>query len=861
MLGFLSNQNIRFKILAGYISMFVIASLIGGALIYFQVEKTITQNIQNELDNTTKVVLNMVHAAANTAIKNYLRAVCEKTKENIEHIYQRYESGELTEEMAKNEVRRIIFSQTIGKTGYIYCVNNKGIPIEHPNPDIAGRADWTHLPFVREMVKRKEGYLEYDWKNPGEEHTRSKALFMSYFEPWDWIISVSTYSEELKWLINVDDFRESILDLKFGKSGYTYVIDSKGNAIIHPELEGNFFDAQDGEGNYFIREISRLKTGRLIYTWKNPNEKEFRKKIVIFNYLPEYDWIVASSGYFDEFFSILKIVKKIIVVSIFVMLSLVLLTSLWLSTLIIQPLRALMNQFALGASGNLSARLPVKSTDEIGKLSSYFNNFMEKLEKYNDSLKEEISEHRFTADALRVSEWKYKSILRRIHEGYFEVDLYGNFTFFNQSMIRISGFARQALSKKNIKELIDINDSDGFEKNFDGIGFSGKGARISEWGLIRKDSSICFTETSLSILLDKKGQQTGFCGVVRDVTGRIQSQKALLLSEEIFSKAFHSSPSGMFLANLENEKLINVNESFLRFTGYDSDAILGKRIIDLDFFRDKTEGKRLLKLFREKKNLRNHEIEFCKTSGKIRQGVISAEVLELLDGVCILVSLEDHTKARELEKQFLEMSERARQKVAFALHDDLCPQLIGIRVLVEILKQKLTKDLPKAADSADKIQMLIKESIQKTRLMSRGLCPVDIVNYGFDASLSELVGYVEDVFGIICHLDCDDSNPFTDNTSAAHVYYIAHEALHNAVKHAEAENISIRFSTQGNKSTLIVWDDGKGISHPVDGKGMGLKIMKYRARMIKAFLEIKDCPKGGTMVLFEMENDSEKFYL
>ncbi len=204
------------------------------------------------------------------------------------------------------------------------------------------------------------------------------------------------------------------------------------------------------------------------------------------------------------------------------------------------------------------------------------------------------------------------------------------------------------------------------------------------------------------------------------------------------------------------------------------------------------------------------------------------------------------------------MSERARQKIAFDLHDDLCPQLIGIRALVEILKQRLKKELPEAADSADKIQMLIKESIQKTRLMSRGLCSVDIVNYGFDSSLSELVGYVEDVFGIICYLDCDESNPFTDNTTAAHAYYIAHEALHNAIKHADAKNIFIRFSTKNNKSTLIVRDDGKGISHPVNGNGMGLKIMNYRARRINASLEIKDCPKGGTMVLFEMENDIEK---
>jgi hypothetical protein len=73
-------------------------------------------------------------------------------------------------------------------------------------------------------------------------------------------------------------------------------------------------------------------------------------------------------------------------------------------------------------------------------------------------------------------------------------------------------------------------------------------------------------------------------------------------------------------------------------------------------------------------------------------------------------------------------------------------------VLTEILKQKLKKELPESSKSADKIKILIKDSIQKTRLISRGLCPVDIVTHGFDSSLSELVGYVEDILDFMPEL-------------------------------------------------------------------------------------------------------------
>ena len=158
----------------------------------------------------------------------------------------------------------------------------------------------------------KTGYLEYDWKNPEDDALKPKAMFISYFEPWDWVIAASTYREEFSELINISDFKESILSLTFGKSGYTYINDSYGNLIVHPFITGNFFDAKDRNGVYFVRNICRLKNGKAVYTWKNPGETIEREKIVIFKYIPEYDWIVASTTYLDEIFAPLKTVRDII---------------------------------------------------------------------------------------------------------------------------------------------------------------------------------------------------------------------------------------------------------------------------------------------------------------------------------------------------------------------------------------------------------------------------------------------------------------------------------------------------------------------------------------------------------------------
>ena len=300
MKAFFKNLRIRSKLLGGYTLIFILATILCDGVIYYTVRSTIEANIESELTNSTAMILNMVQTAAGTSIKNHLRAVAEKNKEIIEHIYQDYQNGLFSEEEAKNRARNILFSQTIGKTGYIFCANTQGIAVEHPNAGVAGKNFLDHG-FVRDMIRQKQGYLEYDWKNPEDDHEKPKAMYMSHFEPWDWIIAASSYREEFKELVKISDFRDSILSLKFGKTGYAYITDSRGNLVVHPFLTGNYYD--DKDSNSFVRKICTMKTGKLVYSWKNPQDKKEREKMVIFNYIPEYDWIIASTSYLDEIFT------------------------------------------------------------------------------------------------------------------------------------------------------------------------------------------------------------------------------------------------------------------------------------------------------------------------------------------------------------------------------------------------------------------------------------------------------------------------------------------------------------------------------------------------------------------------------
>ena len=109
--------------------MSVLAILLGGAVIYQQVRNTIEANIESELTNATAAIQNMVRTAAATSIKNHLRAIAEKNKEIVKAIHGDFIKGLMTEKEAKLLSRKILFSQTIGRTGYIFFVSaHQGLP-------------------------------------------------------------------------------------------------------------------------------------------------------------------------------------------------------------------------------------------------------------------------------------------------------------------------------------------------------------------------------------------------------------------------------------------------------------------------------------------------------------------------------------------------------------------------------------------------------------------------------------------------------------------------------------------------------------------------------------------------------------
>jgi signal transduction histidine kinase len=199
----------------------------------------------------------MVKTSATLSIRNHLRAVAERNREIASYYFREYEKGAISEEEAKATVRKIMHGQSIGKTGYIFVWDIRNAPARIPlavHPVLEGK-NVAEVDFVQKGAKLKNGYMEYKWSNPGEKTPRDKSMYLTYFQPWEWVIAASSYREEFNELVDVEDFRGSISSVKFGESGYAFMMDTRGNILVHPELSGDASSVADTDGRLFIGEI------------------------------------------------------------------------------------------------------------------------------------------------------------------------------------------------------------------------------------------------------------------------------------------------------------------------------------------------------------------------------------------------------------------------------------------------------------------------------------------------------------------------------------------------------------------------------------------------------------------------------
>jgi PAS domain S-box-containing protein len=144
---------------------------------------------------------------------------------------------------------------------------------------------------------------------------------------------------------------------------------------------------------------------------------------------------------------------------------------------------------------------------------------------------------KYTEEALRHSEEKYRNILENIEDGYYEVDLAGNFTFFNKSMCLMLGYSEEEMVGMNNRQFTDKENAKKLFEVFNKVYRNGDPAKEFDWQIIRKDGTAKYIEASVSLLKDSSGKIRGFRGLVHDITERKLAEANLQKTLESLKKA------------------------------------------------------------------------------------------------------------------------------------------------------------------------------------------------------------------------------------------------------------------------------------------------------------------------------------
>jgi len=191
-------------------------------------------------------------------------------------------------------------------------------------------------------------------------------------------------------------------------------------------------------------------------------------------------------------------------------------------------------------------------------------------------------------EELKENEQKYRTIFENIADSYLEIDLKGNFLFFNQAFCKLLGYPREELQGRNNQEFLDKKNAKIVFDIFTGVYKSKQSVMGATWEMIRKDGSKRRVETSVSLISDAKGEIVGFRGIGRDVTVQKETERILALNEARFRDISLSMADWIWEVGTDGTYTFTAG-NVQKVLGYTPEEMLGKT--PMDFMPEDEAGK------------------------------------------------------------------------------------------------------------------------------------------------------------------------------------------------------------------------------------------------------------------------------
>jgi PAS domain S-box-containing protein len=438
------------------------------------------------------------------------------------------------------------------------------------------------------------------------------------------------------------------------------------------------------------------------------------------------------------------------------------------------------------------------------------------------------------------------AIVEYSNDAVFSRRLDGTIATWNAAAERIFGFKAREVVGQGSQVLLPRGHRDEFRKLLARMR-QGEVVQHFETERLRKDGARIFVSLTLSPLCDRRNQLIGFSTIARDITEQRTAQEALQRSESALADLFEEASVGLIWTTTGG-RVLRANRAWLEMLECGPGECVGLALGE--FHPERHVLAQLIRRLAGRETVRNFQTRFRTRKGDQRDVLLDASAFwEGGRVVHLRWFVRDITRRKQLEREVLAISERERGTFSRELHDSLGQQLSGIAYLTNVVRERLRERGSPEVGDVERISGLLKQAIEQARALARGLSPVRPEPEGLSAGLKELASQSSQLFGVKCQFRYPKPVLVGDSEAANHLYRIAQEAVHNAYRHGRATRVTIGLTREREGVLLKIVDDGSGIG-PLSPrrKGLGLRIMQYRAGLLAGTVSVRSRRGGGTEV-------------
>ena len=514
---------------------------------------------------------------------------------------------------------------------------------------------------------------------------------------------------------------------KIGFSGKIYLVNDERTVLSEKELKANPLKNQTAENEGAIKCLSG-ENGVNIY--RNQNSEMV---VGAYRYIPELKWALMCEVDNKEAFSPLLTLKKQALSFGIFLFFIVVAVATYITQGITKPIRNLVAASRGIGRGDLSRRVDVTSSDEIGQLALAFNQMAEELEESYKNLERKVEER---TRELKSTKDFTENILESLSAGVFVVNKDLQITSWNRDMELRYNIPREKALNKDLTEILKDIKKEKIYWVIQNVIETGKPKEI-----YRERSSFLIKEERIINYkvspFKGAGQEVlGAVIVVEDVTEEVKLEEEIRSHQNYIANITENSADAILSLD-ENNIIKTWNKGAEHIYGYKAEEIIGKHfeILVPEDLKKKGEIEKIIKETLEKGFIRNFETERLTKDGEKVAVALTRTVIKNSEGKVIGSSaiVRDITEKRNLQRQIIQSEKlSAVGELTAGLAHEIGTPLNIISGRAEYLlslvgkDMKIAKDLKIIINQIDRITSLIQQLLKFTRSEKREVKPINI---------------------------------------------------------------------------------------------------------------------------------------